>query len=93
MLVVQCFQKVPVYTYGYSQSHGVQLSFAQMATEDGAHHTDQEPQKLCHELGRNGEVRGHCRDSRLQLLPALLQPLWKEQQRHSYGGGMVVVEC
>lgn len=63
-------KKMQVCTYRYGQGHGVQLSFAQVAAEDGAHHTDQEPQKLCHKLRRNG-VRGYCRDSRLWLLTAL----------------------
>lgn len=38
-------------TYGHSQRHSIQLSFPQVATEDGADHTDQEPQQLGDKLG------------------------------------------
>lgn len=38
-------------TYRHSQGHSVQLSFPQVATEDGADHADQEHQQLGKELG------------------------------------------
>lgn len=38
-------------TYRHSQGHSIQLSFPQVATEDGADHADQEPQQLGKELG------------------------------------------
>lgn len=38
-------------TYGHSQRHSIELSFPQVATEDGANHADQEPQQLGDKLG------------------------------------------
>lgn len=53
------FTCIWIHTYRYGKGYGVQLCFAQMATENRAHHTNEEDQELCHELEeKKGEGEG-----------------------------------